>query len=270
MNDRLDELIALAALGELTADETAELDALLAADPSAADELADALDVAATLQSSDTLEPPPELRASVLAAIASIEQLPAPNDAVPGGSTGMTPPPPTAPPGPVRLDPVPIDPVPIDPVPIDPVPIDGARRRRRRSAVLAAAAAVVLIAIGGLFVATRDDGSDDPIAAVLDADDVTTRTLEGSLGVTLEVAYSADEGAMVITGDDVPAVAEDETYQVWMVDESGAQPGGTFRPDAAGHVALRVDADPSGFVVGVTLEPSGGSEQPTLPMLASA
>ena len=265
MNDRLDELIALAALGELTADETAELDALLAADPSAADELADALDVAATLQSSDTLEPPPELRASVLAAIASIEQLPAPNDAVPGGSTGMTPPPPFAPPSPVRLDPVPID-----PVPIDPVPIDGARRRRRRSAVLAAAAAVVLIAIGGLFVATRNDGSDDPIAAVLDADDVTTRTLEGSLGTTLEVAYSADEGAMVITGDDVPAVAEDETYQVWMVDESGALPGGTFRPDAAGHVALRVDADPSGFVVGVTLEPSGGSEQPTLPILASA
>lgn len=260
MNDRLDELIALAALGELSADETAELDVLLAADPSAADELADALDVAATLQSSDTLEPPPELRASVLAAIASIEQLPAPNETVPGGSTGVTPPPPSAPPGPVRLD----------PVPIDPVPIDGARRRRRWSAVLAAAAAVVLIAIGGLFVATRNDGSDDPIAAVLDADDVTTRTLEGSLGTTLEVAYSADEGAMVITGDDVPAVAEDETYQVWMVDESGAQPGGTFRPDAAGHVALRVDADPSGFVVGVTLEPSGGSEQPTLPMLASA
>jgi hypothetical protein len=56
-----------------------------------------------------------------------------------------------------------------------------------------------------------------------------------------------------------------------MVDESGdALPGGTFRPDAGGHVALRVDADPSGFVVGVTLEPSGGSEQPTLPMLASA
>ena len=137
--------------------------------------------------------------------------------------------------------------------------------------MLAAAAAVVLIAAGASFVATQnDDGSDDPIAAVLDADDVTTRTLEGSLGTTLEVAYSADEGAMVITGDDVPAVAEDETYQVWMVDEGGALPSGTFRPDAAGHVAVRVDADPSGFVVGVTLEPSGGSEQPTLPMLASA
>ncbi|MET0662635.1 MAG: anti-sigma factor [Ilumatobacteraceae bacterium] len=251
MNDRLDELIALAALGELSAGETAELDALLADDPAAADELADALGVAATLQSSDTLEPPPELRASVLAAIASIEQLPVPNDAVPGGSTGVTPPPPISPPGPV------------------PVPLDEARRRHRRSAVLAAAAAVVLIAIGGLFVANRDSGGDDPIAAVLDADDVTVRTLEGSLGTTLEVAYSADESAMVLTGDDVPAVAEDETYQVWLVDESGAQPGGTFRPDAAGHVALRVDADPSGFVVGVTLEPSGGSEQPTLPLVAS-
>ncbi len=128
----------------------------------------------------------------------------------------------------------------------------------------------MLIAIGGVFVVTRDDASDDPIAAVLDADDVTTRTLEGSLGTTLEVAYSADEGAMVITGDDVPAVGDDETYQMWMVDESGAVPSATFRPDAAGHVAVRIDADPSDFVVGVTLEPSGGSEQPTLPMLASA
>ena len=59
MNDRLDELIALAALGELTADETTELDTLLATDAEAASELADALDVAATLQSSEPLEPPP-------------------------------------------------------------------------------------------------------------------------------------------------------------------------------------------------------------------
>jgi len=250
MNERLDELIALAALGELSADETAELDALVAADPAAADELADALDVAAALQSSETVDPPPALRASVLASIASIEQLPAPNDAVAGRSAGVRPSPST--------------------VPSDPVPLDKARRRRRLAPVLAAAAAVVLIAIGGVFVVTRDDASDDPIAAVLEAEDVTTRTLEGSLGTTLEMAYSADEGAMVITGEDVPAVGDDETYQMWMVDESGAVPSVTFRPDAAGHVAVRVDADPSEFVVGVTLEPSGGSEQPTLPMLASA
>ena len=255
MNDRLDELIALAALGELTAEETAELDALLAADPAAADELAAALDAAATLQSSEPLEPPPALRASVLASIASIEQLPARDETRPDRSA--TPPPPPT-------------------VPADPVSLGGARRRRRPVAWLAAAAAVVLIAAGGVFVATRNDdssgetASDDPIVAVLDADDVTTRTLEGSLGTTLELAYSADEGAMVVTGDDVPAVADDETYQLWMVDESGAVPAATFRPDDSGHVAVRVDGDPSGFVVGVTLEPSGGSEQPTLPILASA
>jgi len=250
MNDRLDELIALAALGELSAEETAELDALLAADPAAADALADALDVAATLQSSEPLEPPPGLRASVLASIASIEQLPARDDAAPDRSAA-------APASPT--------------VPADPVSLGEARRRRLPVAWLAAAAAVVLIAAGGVVVATRnDDASDDPIAAVLDADDVTTRTLEGSLGATLELAYSADEGAMVVTGDDVPAVGDDETYQLWMVDDSGTVPAATFRPDDSGHVAVRVDGDPSGLVVGVTLEPSGGSEQPTLPMLASA
>ncbi len=250
MNERLDELIALAALGELDAAETTELDALLAADPTAAGELADALDVAATLQSSDPVEPPPGLRSAVLASIASIEQLP-PKDDVATVAAATPSPVPSA-------------------GSLDAVPIDRARRHRRVVSMLAAAAAVVLIAIGGIVVATRNDAGDDPIAAVLDADDVTTRTLAGSLGTTLEMAYSADEGAMVVTGDDVPAVGDDETYQLWIISESGAQPAGTFRPDASGHVAVRVDADPSDFVVGVTLEPSGGSEQPTLPMLASA
>ena len=44
MNSRIDELIALAALGELTTDESAELDAAVAADPAIARELAEALD----------------------------------------------------------------------------------------------------------------------------------------------------------------------------------------------------------------------------------
>jgi anti-sigma factor RsiW len=253
MNDRLDELIALAALGELTAEETTELDARLVADPAAAGELAEALDVAATLQSFDAVEPPPDLRAKVLASIASMEQLPVEADAGAGG----TPSPPSSTAAP-------------DPVLPRPVDLDEARRRRRVVSAVAAAAAVVLIVIGGIVVANRnDDASDDPIAAVLEADDVTTRPLEGSLG-TLEMAYSAEEGAMVVTGDDVPPIPADETYQLWMVDETGAVPAGTFRPDDSGHVGVRVDADPSGSVVGVTLEPSGGSEQPTLPMLASA
>ena len=242
MNDRLDELIALAALGELSPDDTVELDALVAGDPAAADDLAAALDVAATLQSSELLQPPPRLKASVLASIASIEQLPADQPAQPAPASVSA-----------------------------PVSLDQARRRRRWVPMLAAAAAVVLLAIGGIVVSTRNQsGTDDPIAAVLDAEDVTTRTLEGSLGTTLEMAYSAEEGAMVVVGDDVPTVADDETYQMWIVDDTGAVPIGLFRPDESGHVAVRVESDPSGFVVGVTREPSGGSETPTLPILASA
>ncbi len=255
MNDRLDELIALATLGELTADETTELDALVAADPAAAAELAEALDVAAALQASEMREPPSALRASVLASIASVEQLPADEPVGVGGR-------PSVPSGVAATPPA---------GSFRPTSLADVRRRRRFAPLLAAAAALVLIAIGGIVVTTRNnDSPDDPIAAVLDATDVTTRTLDGSLGTTLEVAYSADEGAMVVIGDQVPDIADDETYQIWLVDDTGALPAGTFRPDVSGHVAVRVDVDPSDFVVGVTLEPSGGSEQPTLPILASA
>jgi hypothetical protein len=46
---------------------------------------------------------------------------------------------------------------------------------------------------------------------------------------------------------------------------------GIFRPDTDGSVSERfADADPTGFVLGVTEEPAGGSESPTLPILASA
>ena len=59
MNGRIDDLIALAALGELNEQESAELDAAVAADPAVADELAEALASAAALQSSPVEPPPP-------------------------------------------------------------------------------------------------------------------------------------------------------------------------------------------------------------------
>ena len=51
---------------------------------------------------------------------------------------------------------------------------------------------------------------------------------------------------------------------------AAATSAGLFRPDGGGVVLERLDGvDPTGFTLGVTEEPAGGSESPTLPILAS-
>jgi anti-sigma-K factor RskA len=241
MNTRIDDLIALAALGELTEDESAELDAAVHADPAVADELADALASAAELQASWAEPPPSSLKASVLDAIAGTDQEltgAAPTD----DRTSLV----------TQLEPA---------------------RRRRRFAPLLAAAAVLVVVVGGAIVVTNRDGAEDPIAAVVDADDATTATLTGEMG-ELEMWYSPEQQAVVLIGESLEPVPEGSTYQVWLVAESGAGSSasvGTFEPTSEGSMAMRADGvDPAGSVMKITMEPAGGSPQPTGPVMASA
>ena len=250
-SDRIDELIALAALGELSDAEWIELDDVAATDPAVASELDDALAAAAALQHVHAEPPPPSLRDSVLAAVASMPQDTA--------STASSAPEPE-----LTFDAVEAAAAPT-------VSLSAERRRRRFSPVmLAAAAAVALFVAGGVvLVATRAD-APDPIAAVVDASDATSRRLDGEIE-NLTVIYSPSEGALVVEGDGAPVLDDSATYQLWLVGDDGATSVGVFRPNADGTVTQRfADTDPTGFVLGVTREPAGGSETPTLPILASA
>ncbi len=234
MNSRNDDLIALAALGELTETEAAELDAAATSDSEVAAELAAALSAAAALQRSIQEVPPAMLRASVLGAITAMDQ-----DVAPAASNVVS--------------------------------IN--RARSRRFAPLATAAAVLLLVAGAVVVTSiNDSASTDSVAAVMEADDASTRSFAGSLGNSLVAAYSPTEAALVISGAAVVAPEADETYQLWLIDDSGgATSVGVFRPDEDGEVSVRFgDTDPSDFSLGVTLEPSGGSAQPTMPILAIA
>lgn len=243
--ERIDELITLATLGEISDVEQRELDAAAHLDPQVRSELDDALEAAAAMQSMHAEEPPAGLRNAVLAAIAATPQEP---------SIESTP----------FVDTMPASPVP--PV----VSLDAERRRRRLSPKLLAAAAAVLFLVGGVvFVATNDAGTD-PIAAVVDAPDASSRTLEGVIS-SLTVVYSRDEDAVVVTGAEVPLLDDQSTYQLWLVGDGSATSVGIFRPESDGTVSARFDgADPSDFVLGVTREPAGGSDAPTLPILAAA
>jgi anti-sigma-K factor RskA len=237
--ERFGDLVALAALGELSPDEQRELDRLADANPAMVAELDAAVAAAASVQSSVAESPPAALRQSVLDAIVATPQV--------GGDAAA----------PVAA------------------PIDlGAERARRRGLmplVAAAAAAVIFVVGAAVVVMSRDDGGGgDQIAAVVGASDAETRILTGEFEVM--VTFAASQDAVVVEADGLPELTDEETYQLWLVGDGGAATSaGIFRPDDAGTVAVRIDdVDPTGFVLGVTEEPAGGSESPTLPILATA
>lgn len=251
MNERIDELLALAALGELTDAEEAELDAALAADIGLADDLASDLDTAATVQRATAQTPPPTLKGRVLDAIAEVEQ-----EAGTSASTSSASPKTSTPP---------------PPPPTGATPIADARSlRSRRWQPLAAAAALVVLVAGGALIAVRDTGPS-PVDAVIEAPDAQRRDFDGPLGGMLSVVYSEELDAFVLDGTDVPVLDESQTYQLWLIDGTVIDSAGLFRPDEDGTVEQRFDdLDPSDVVMGVTVEPAGGSDTPTEPVLATA
>jgi anti-sigma-K factor RskA len=58
-------------------------------------------------------------------------------------------------------------------------------------------------------------------------------------------------------------------YQGWLVTRDGPLDFGTFLPDGTAHafLALRLPGEPTGVRVRVTLEPAGGSNRPTGPLV---
>lgn len=259
-SERIDELIALAALGELTPDEERELDEALASDTVLAADADESIATAAALQRLNAEPPPAGLRDSVLGAIAATPQDPVPSsdDAstarFTSGSTTT---------GKSTL-----------PAPEPPASIDERRRSRRWLPFAAAAAAVVVFAVGSIALFTADDdggGIGDEIAAVLDAGDAEVRVLEGDLSGSLSVTYSRAENAIVVRGTGLQTLDATRTFELWLVSDADATPAGLFRPDDDGDVEIRFDdIDPTGFVLGVTEEPAGGSATPTLPIIATA
>lgn len=239
MDDRIDELITLAALGELTDAEQVELDAAAAADPAVAAELAAVLETVADLAAATPVAPSPSLRAGVLDAIAGTPQEPAATTS-----------------GAERADVVDL----------------GARRRSRRrlvTAVSAAAAAVVVV--GGAWFVVSDTDSD-PVEQIAEAPDAVERTFEGELGGELVLFHSASEGAVALDGSGLDRPGDGNVYVLWTISDDGVTAVGEFSPDDDGRVDLRLDGvDPTGSTLGVTEEPEGEDHvAPTLPIKASA
>lgn len=142
--------------------------------------------------------------------------------------------------------------------------------RRWRQLAALAAAAVLLVVVGVL--ALRPESStprEDParaferIAAEDDAGWFDVVPGDVTDAVTGDLVVTPDGSEAVIRVAQLPPLGQGQTFQLWLVDQSGSRvSGGLFRPDQDDATYIRVPldkplADYRAF--GVSLEPEGGS-----------
>jgi anti-sigma-K factor RskA len=104
-------------------------------------------------------------------------------------------------------------------------------------------------------------------AQVEDAQDQQSPTieLEGSWaeqGATAEVA-SMQKNQIILVARNMPSVPEDKTCQIWVIEGDVPKPSGLFQPDGNGTATPITNSITKADVIAVTVEPAGGSEQPT-------
>ena len=157
--------------------------------------------------------------------------------------------------------------------PLPPVVVRLEARRPRRWANLVAAAAVLGVVGGGFAVwqQVHDSTSQAPRSAadqIMAAADVITVTKNLGHGATATVYRSPSLGKAVLKTANLPAAPAGKVYQLWLEDTRGHMANaGLLTGNGRKPVVLTGDADKA-KAAGITVEPEGGSETPTLPVLA--
>jgi anti-sigma factor RsiW len=231
------DLLGAYALGALLPDEAAAFEAHLATCPTCPEELRRLrLGVHAFALTAEERDPSAELRNRIWAAtfapaeVASVSQ-----------------------PHPAR--------------PVEPIPIEQVRTARRAPLPLwtKIAAALAVVLIGSLLawnIALRNDESGDQgtvVGQLAPAPDAPDQATSG------EVRYLPDDQVMLVELHDLPALAEGEVYQLWLIRGDAVAPAGTFQPNPNDTTTVAVTGNPDLYdTLAVTREPGPiGSPAPT-------
>jgi len=235
MTSDLHTLTGAYALDALDADEQASFEAHVAACDSCAEEVAGLRATSAALGMAATVPADEELRRRLMAQVRATRQLPP----LPGTGGGV-------------------------------VPLVLQRARTTSRALLAVAAALVVVAgtLGGVAVhqerrtAQLEQAVAD-VTSVLSAPDARVIAGHGQQGSTARAVLSPSRSSVVFVGQDMPDVDTDHALQLWVL--------GNGRPRSVGliHRTSPVIAHgiKPGLRLGVTVEPAGGSTQPTTPAI---
>lgn len=256
MTDRDDRhlLTGAYALGSLNEEERAGFEAYLADSEEARAEVAALSDTAVQLGlAAEPVIPSPQLKASLMAAIHTTPQLP------------------------VIAEPA--------QAPVTPPTSSTQRKAQARwfarpVTILAAAAAAVALFVGGnlIGVANANNALHEQQAQAASlvelsaASDVQRASSTVAGGGQATLIWSLDLRRSAVLIDELPTLPAGKTYQLWYIDAAGARSAGTFESTDGGTTWHVLDGKMSGGdTVGVTVEPDGGSAQPTTkPILAIA
>lgn len=227
---------ALDALSDL---ERAAFEAHLQDCAGCAQEVQELRSTAAQLGLAAAIQPPDELKQRVMAAITTTRQIP------PEVTEEQT-----------NLAPV--------------IPLRA--RRWPLRAALAAAAASVLVAttFGVQAFSVRNQLQEAQaevtgISSVLSANDARTASAAAITGGSGTVVLSRSQDKAVLLASGLPATPSDRAYQVWVISaQGGAVSAGLLKADG-GDRSRPVIANGLGSAdkIGITVEPAGGSAQPT-------
>ena len=225
-------------------------------------------DVAAQLGlAAEPVAPRPELKAALFAAIQTTPQLPAEPEAAPAPTLAPVPAPDAAQSAPAAPA------APEAPAP-EATPAERKAQRRwftRPATIAASAAAAVVLFFGGAIVGGAIAGHDSTqqqqasaLAQINAAPDAQRASAAVTGGGTATLVWSAQLGTSALIASDLPNLPNDKTYELWYIRDGKATPAGTMEAAAAGSTwKVLAGTMKAGDTVGVTVEPSGGSPQPT-------
>jgi len=246
------------ALNAMTPDEREAFERELATSPASRDEVAGLADTATLLGNAiDPIDPPASLKASIMSQIAVTPQLPRLEPVAPvaehrtpvrdAARAALATPTSTTPAGRAAAD----------------------RWFTRPLVVAAGIAAAFGLVVGGIATAalltpTSDTTAADTLAAINAADDMQQAVADVSGGGTATLVWSNELLTSALIVDGLEPLPESKVYELWYIGESGPRAAGTFSVDADGTTWRVLDGDmQASDVVAITVEPAGGSEQPT-------
>ncbi|WP_405619909.1 anti-sigma factor domain-containing protein [Streptomyces sp. NBC_01508] len=232
------------ALHALAPDERAEFERHLEVCPACAQEVRELAATTTRLGLAAAVTPPPELKALVMRRIATERQEPPKVTRESRGTGG------------------------------------GGAKGRALSRFALAACLAAAAGFGGIAVWQQQEAQDaraqaqtsqrqsEALAAVLAAPDAKIRTgglTDGATG-TVVVSRDRDKAAFIASG--MPKPPSGKVYQLWFNDDGTMRDAGLMDPSATSDSVLMAGSVGAASGMGITVEPAGGSAQPTSDPLA--
>lgn len=137
------------------------------------------------------------------------------------------------------------------------------RPRAARTWFVLAASFALLVGVGWGAVFVSDQLNTPASVVALDqiesATDAQSATVSLADGGEVTAHWSESVGKAVLVSDGLPAIADDESFELWFVRDGNPIPAGVFTADDGNATTVLDGVVEAGDVIAITIEPAGGS-----------